>query len=203
LVFQVYNNVTNVIVRITWPKHLLSADSNAILINAHFDSIPSSPGAADDGIGVAVMLELIRALSYGKPLQYPLILLFNGAEEWNHQAAHGFISKHPWASQVKYLMNLESTGSGGRELVFQCNSGQLASIYGNSVPFPQASVMAHELFKAFLYKVASTDWSTLIKYAPKGNHIQGIDTAYVDNGYVYHTSFDTEFIVPSKRGNIF
>lgn len=179
----------------TWPKHLITDTSNAILINAHFDSIPSSSGAADDGVGVAVMLEMIRALSHNdKPLEYPIIFLFNGAEEWNHQGAHGFITQHKWSQQVKYLMNLEATGTGGRELVFQCNSGELAYIYGNSAPYPQASVMAHELFKAILHQVASTDWAFIIKFGPKG--IRGIDTAYVDNGYVYHTSFDDEKTVP-------
>jgi hypothetical protein len=142
------------------------------------------------------MLEMIRALSHGKHLHFPLIFLFNGAEEWAHQGAHGFITQHRWASQIKYLMNLEATGSGGKEMVFQCNSGQLAAIYGANVPFPYASVMAHEVFKALLYRVASSDWRVLLQYSP--NDIQGIDTAYIDNGYVYHTSFDNENIVPSE-----
>ena len=68
------------------------ADSFAVLVNAHFDSIPNSLGAADDGIGVACMLEVVRLLVRGSPLKRKIIMLFNGAEEWNHQAAHGFIT---------------------------------------------------------------------------------------------------------------
>jgi hypothetical protein len=56
--------------------------------------------------------------------------------------------------------------------------------------------MAHELFKNFLHRMASTDWSTLLKYGSLG--IRGLDTAYIQNGYVYHTSFNTADLVPGK-----
>jgi acetylornithine deacetylase/succinyl-diaminopimelate desuccinylase-like protein len=196
---QVYQNVTNVVVRLSWPgskSEKSSTDDFAILLNAHYDSIPGSPGAADDGVGVACMLEALRILAHGPQLRHPVIMLFNGAEESNHQAAHGFITQHTWAPSVKYVLNLEAIGSGGREMVFQCNSGWLANFYGSQAPHPHAAVMAHELFKNFLYRVASTDWSTLIRYGSPG--IRGLDTAYIENGYVYHTSFDTADVVPGK-----
>lgn len=59
------------------------------------------------------------------------------------QAAHGFISQHPWAKSVKYLINLEAIGSGGREIVFQCNSAWMAHFYGRHVPYPRAQVILH------------------------------------------------------------
>ncbi|KAJ1426250.1 hypothetical protein B484DRAFT_397659, partial [Ochromonadaceae sp. CCMP2298] len=101
----------------------------SVLVNAHFDSIPGSPGGADDGVGVACMLEVLRVLTLGPPLTRPVLFLFNGAEESNHQAAHGFVTQHPWAQSVQYVLNLEAIGSGGQELVFQCNSGWLAKFY--------------------------------------------------------------------------
>eukprot|EP00981_Chlorochromonas_danica_P003733 scaffold686_cov177-Ochromonas_danica.AAC.17 len=200
---NVYSNVTNVIARLS-SKNIPST-SSSILVNAHFDSVPGSPGAADDGVGIAIMLELIRVLSTtpagsNSPplLDKPVIFLFNGAEEWVHHGAHGFISQHEWAKDVEYLINLEAIGSGGRELVFQCNSGYIAGLYGDAAPYPQASVLAHELFKHLLYKVASTDWKTFIEYGHQlyGKHVRGVDTAYVDNGYVYHTTFDSIDMIP-------
>ncbi len=129
-----YKNVTNVVVRVSWPdesavgvKEDIDGDNDfAVLINAHFDSIPGSPGAADDGIGIACMIETLRILAHGPRLKHPVILLFIGAEEGNHQAAHGFITQHRWAPQVKYVFNLEAISSGGQEMMFQCNSGWLA-----------------------------------------------------------------------------
>jgi hypothetical protein len=91
---SVYRNVTNVVARLSWAEagkgeipHDQSQPMNlpSILINAHYDSVPGSPGASDDGVGVAVMLELARVLASGPPLQHPVVFLFNGAEESNQQ----------------------------------------------------------------------------------------------------------------------
>lgn len=70
--------MTNVIAKLHWPKLADSDEEFSILINAHYDSIPGSPGASDDGIGVACMLEVIRAMSKGTAMRRPIIFLFNG-----------------------------------------------------------------------------------------------------------------------------
>jgi hypothetical protein len=195
----VYCGITNIAVRLSLKKHDLPSRLSpppSVLINAHFDSFVTSPGGSDDGVGVAVMLETLRLMSGGihadsRPgrLQNPVIFLFNGAEEANQQGSHGFITQHKWAPSVRALINLESIGAGGRELMFQCNSPWLAQVYADSVPFPHSSGIAHELFQLVLWRAAATDWRAFITHGPMG--IAGADTAYVENGYVYHTSFDT------------
>src|SRR4051794_12489467 len=52
----------------------------ALLLNAHYDSPPVGPAAADDGIGVATLLEVGSILKH-RPLKRPVILLFNEGEE--------------------------------------------------------------------------------------------------------------------------
>jgi hypothetical protein len=54
--------------------------SGALLIGAHLDSKPPSPGANDNASGVAVMLELARVLRDADPAQ-PCIFAAFGAEE--------------------------------------------------------------------------------------------------------------------------
>ena len=77
------------IARLSWDDQIKRVGSNevnsAILINAHFDSVPGSPGGSDDGVGVACMLEVARSLGHGPALKNPVVFLFNGAEESNHQ----------------------------------------------------------------------------------------------------------------------
>jgi hypothetical protein len=52
------------------------ATGKAVLLNAHYDSVPVGPGAADDGIGVATLLEVAQVLK-NRPLRRPVMLLFN------------------------------------------------------------------------------------------------------------------------------
>ena len=53
----------------------------AVLLTAHYDAVPRSFGAGDDGVGVAAILETVRALMSGPPLANDLIVLFSDAEE--------------------------------------------------------------------------------------------------------------------------
>lgn len=48
------------------------------------------------------MLEVLRVLSQQhKRLRHSVVFLFNGAEETPLQAAHGFITQHEWAKEVR------------------------------------------------------------------------------------------------------
>ena len=71
----------------------------ALLLNAHYDSTPAGPGAADDGIGVATFLEVAANLRQRPPAQ-PVILLFNEGEEFGLNGAGAFLdgdpSQHEW-----------------------------------------------------------------------------------------------------------
>src|SRR5690606_33726030 len=51
-------NPINIIVKLKG-----SNPSKAVLVMSHYDSQPNSPGAADDGSGVAAMLETMRLLT--------------------------------------------------------------------------------------------------------------------------------------------
>lgn len=76
---SVYRGVQNVVVKLA-PKNVNDTLSY-ILLNSHFDTVPLSPGAGDDGTMVGVMLELLRVLSKRNDLIHPVVFLFNGCEE--------------------------------------------------------------------------------------------------------------------------
>src|SRR5262245_2186092 len=56
-------------------------NTRAVMLCAHYDSFPNSPGASDDGIGVATLLETLRALKSSAPLKNDVIFLFTDGEE--------------------------------------------------------------------------------------------------------------------------
>ena len=64
-------------------------------MDAHYDSMPMTPGAADCGSCVATLLETARALLAGPPLQNDVILVFTDDEELDPMAgADAFVPGH-------------------------------------------------------------------------------------------------------------
>ncbi|XP_040581648.1 endoplasmic reticulum metallopeptidase 1 [Lepeophtheirus salmonis] len=182
-----YREIQNVIVKFESPN---VSSEDALLINCHFDSVPASPGASDDAVSCAIMLELLSILSLSTtPLKNTVIFLFNGAEENILPASHGFITQHIWAEQVRAFINLEACGAGGRELVFQSGPEHpwLIEAYAEAAPYPFASVIGQEVFQSGVIP-GDTDFRIFRDYG----HIPGLDIAYMKNGYVYHTKYDTE-----------
>ena len=181
---HLYENLTNVVVR--YSRRDLPV-KHALMINCHFDSAIGSPAASDDASSCAILLETLRCLSSTPSpslLPYAVIFLFNGAEEMILPAAHGFITQHSWASEIRAFLNLESAGAGGKEIVFQTGPKNpwLPKVYSQAVPYPFASVFAQEIFQAGVVP-SDTDFRIFRDF---GN-IPGIDMAYYVNGYVYHT----------------
>ncbi|XP_063770059.1 endoplasmic reticulum metallopeptidase 1 isoform X2 [Pseudophryne corroboree] len=180
-----YDNITNIAVKFEPAREA----QHAVLANCHFDSVANTPGASDDAVSCAVLLEILASLSSTSvPLKHAIIFLFNGAEENILQGSHGFITQHPWAKMVCAFINLEAAGVGGKELVFQTGPENpwLVQAYAAAAVHPFASVVAQEVFQSGIIP-SDTDFRI---YRDFGN-IPGIDLAFIENGYIYHTKYDT------------
>jgi len=73
--------------------------SRTVLVTGHYDSNFAAPGAGDDGISVAALLEAIRVLHANPPLRNDLLFLFTDGEELGWKGASLFISQYPGAKQ--------------------------------------------------------------------------------------------------------
>ena len=69
--------------------------SRAVLLVAHYDSVPTAAGAADDGSGVAALLEAARAQRAGPPPRNDVIFLFTDGEERGLLGAKHFVQAPP------------------------------------------------------------------------------------------------------------
>lgn len=58
--YKTYVDLTNVVIRIS--DGTPAGKEHALLVNSHVDSTLPSPGAADDGLAVGVMLDCMRVL---------------------------------------------------------------------------------------------------------------------------------------------
>uniref|UniRef100_A0A182QA03 FXNA-like protease n=1 Tax=Anopheles farauti TaxID=69004 RepID=A0A182QA03_9DIPT len=182
-----YRNVQNVVVSVVRRGFF---SGKYLLLNAHFDSAVSSPGAGDDGTMVVVMLELMRLLTQNvttPTLTHGLLFLFNGCEENTMQGAHGFVRGHPLAQSVAAFINLDVAANGGREIMFQSgpNYPFLMAYYRDHVPRPYANTLGEEVFQMGLVP-SFTDYETL---SEQGGW-PGFDFALSSYGYLYHTALD-------------
>ena len=103
----VYDDVACVVARLKGRAE----GKGAVLLNAHIDSAANAPGASDDLLAVGVLLEALRYFATHRPAR-DIIVLINGAEETHQLAAHAFATQHPAAEDVRFVVNLESMGSG-------------------------------------------------------------------------------------------
>lgn len=189
-VHDVYKNIQNIVVRVQ------GQTDHALMLNCHYDSVAGSPGASDDIVMCCIMIEFIRLLSLSEGKQrHSIVFLFNGFEEGALQGAHGFITQHQWAKDVRAFINLESTGSGGREILFQSGPKHdwMVRLYRESVPRPYGNAVAEEMFQLGVIP-SGTDFEIFTGYG----EVPGLDFAYVKDGWRYHTRYDSIDYIPME-----
>lgn len=171
------------------------AEGRALMLVAHYDSAPAGPGAADDGIGVATLLEVAHLLR-GRPLSRPVIFLINEGEELGLLGARVFLERDPAAAEVDTVLNIEARGVTGPAIMFETsrpNAGAIA-LYRAAVSRPVANSLSTDLYGLI---PNSTDvnifrarpW-TILNFAIIGNesryHSAGDDIAALDPASVRH-----------------
>lgn len=115
---RVYRGVQNIIAKLTPADQ--PEPENYFMLSSHFDSVVGSPGAADDGVGVVILFEVLRVLSQlNEKLKHGIIFVWNGSEEFGLQGAHGFIAHHKWANKIRAFINIDGTECEIRELMLQ------------------------------------------------------------------------------------
>ncbi len=100
-------------VRVTDPNLVVrfgSGSGKALLIIAHYDSVPESPGAVDNAAGVAIVLELARKLHAEPPTQ-SVMLAFTAAEEVGLAGAEALAAEY--ADRISFAIALDLIGGDG------------------------------------------------------------------------------------------
>jgi hypothetical protein len=161
-------------------------NDKAILLMAHLDSVPAGPGAADDGSGVATVLETIRALKAELvSSRHPVIALFTDGEEAGLLGATAFVQDARWRDRVGIAINVEARGSNGESLLFQTSAGDgaLIDLYARSTPRAATSSLYGEIYK---FLPNDTDMTPFLNAG-----IAGYNFAFVGEVAHYHTALDT------------
>ncbi|MBS0479381.1 MAG: M20/M25/M40 family metallo-hydrolase [Proteobacteria bacterium] len=157
----------------------------AVLLMAHHDSVWGSPAAADDGAGVASILETVRAIrAQGQPARDLMVLLTDG-EELGLEGAKAFFARDPRRARVGVIVNLETRGGGGRASMFETGSdnGAMMALFGRSVARPVATSLS-----VFIYQKLpnSTDYTIAKKLGAPG-----FNFAFIGRPALYHSPLAT------------
>jgi len=177
-------------------------DQSPIILGAHYDGVPGTPGADDNATGVAVLLELARSL-VNQPARYPVQLIAFDLEEYGMLGSQDyaeslFQAKNP----VRLMLSLEMLGYCTQEPNSQQypsdllkkiypNQGNFIGLIGNLPTLPDLLHFAHHIRKAGV----PSQW---LPAGMKGNLIQATrlsdHSPFWDRGYRAIMVTDTAFM---------
>jgi len=178
-------NTQNILARIKG-----TGNGKAVMLLSHYDSNPhSSLGASDAGSGVVVILEGIRAfLAKNTFPKNDIIIGFTDAEELGLLGANAFVNHHPWAKDVKLVLNFEARGSGGPSyLLLETNGGNknlIEAFQKTNTTRPVGNSLMYSI-----YKMLPND-TDLTVFREHGD-IEGFNFAFIGDHFDYHTSQDS------------
>jgi hypothetical protein len=160
------------------------AGGGAVLVAAHYDSVPAGPGAGDDGAGVSATLEIAAQLR-GRTFKKPVIFLLTDGEEVGLLGAVSFVRSDPLAKDVALAINMEARGTGGPAIMFQTsspNGREIAALAANS-PRTIANSLAADIYRTLPNDTDATEFL--------GKKWDVLNFAFISPLARYHTPLDT------------
>ena len=161
--------------------------TGSVLMAAHYDTVPLSPGANDDSSGVATLLETARSLTATSPLRNDVIVLFTDAEEPGQfrYGARFFVANYESTDDVRLVLNFEALGHTGPSIMFETAPGNSWLIEGLTQGAPDPVAFS---FMSDLYRLVAKGGTDFAAFEEAG--INGLNFAYSFERTVYHTSLD-------------
>jgi hypothetical protein len=171
--------VTNII------AEAVPGTGKAVVLMAHSDSVAAGPGAGDDGSGVAILLETIRALK-ARHLSgtHPVTAIFTDGEENGLLGASLFLRDPARRDTIGAVINVEARGNQGPSYLFQTSKGNgpLIALYARGLQRYATSSLYSEIYK---YLPNDTDLTPVLAAG-----IPGYNFAFIGNVAHYHTPLD-------------
>ena len=176
--------VQNVVARLAGRAVPGAPTPKAVMLSAHYDSVPSGPGVSDDLTGVAAILEVARLMKAGPPPANPVIFLIDDGEEAGLLGAEAFV-RTPAAKEVGVVINLEARGTSGPGLMFQTHqaNGAWIPLLSKALSRPVASSVFVSIYERL---PNDTDYSVF-----KREGMPGFNFALIGDAEHYHSPLDS------------
>jgi hypothetical protein len=154
-----------------------------VLLLAHHDSVPAAQGAADDGSGIATLLELARIFTQHPP-RHDVLLLFDDGEEIGLLGAELFVKRFPDLRAIRAVVNLEARGTSGPSMLFETSgeSARFAELARRALERPVTSSLSVAVYRRL---PNDTDLSVFSRHG-----VPGANFAFIGDVSRYHTPDD-------------
>ena len=165
-------------------SRLPNPNEPALLMVAHYDSALAGPGAADNGLGVAALVEFARSSWLRRRSDSNVIVLLTDAEEWGGKGAEAFLRLSPLAARVTAVVNLDSLGSNGPLIAYDLGTGPTSDVarWISAAPGVNSAATLQGLYALM------PNTTDLSQFTAAG--IPGVSLGYVLGDAQYHRSGD-------------
>ncbi|HEY2406037.1 MAG TPA: M20/M25/M40 family metallo-hydrolase [Polyangiaceae bacterium] len=159
------------------------AQSGALMLAAHYDSVAAGPGAADDGAGIATLLEIARSLQQA-PAKHAVLFLFTDGEELGGLGARLFVERFSGLHGISAVINVEARGTTGPGILFETTepNSELIARYASTASHPLSNSAAYTVYKAL---PNDTDLTIF-----RNHGLSGYNFAFIGGPARYHTAID-------------
>lgn len=167
------------------------ARAETLLITAHYDSVPAGPGASDDGIGMAAVLEVARAIR-GEHFGNTIRFLLTDGEEAGLIGAEATAQDPEQLHGAAAVINVEDRGTSGPSFMFETSRHNkwLIAILARALPRPSTSSLFYQVYDMLPNDTDLTVFKRL--------GLAGINFAAIGHVAHYHTPLDNlEHVRPS------
>jgi hypothetical protein len=156
---------------------------DALILAAHYDSVPAGPGVSDDGVGMAAIVETAHALR-NEHFRNPIVYLVTDAEEVALLGAEGFVADPNLLRGAAAVINVEARGTNGPSFLFETSRGNiwLSRIIARSLPRPSTSSLYYDI-----YELLPND-TDLTVFKRVG--LAGLGFGHIGRPFHYHTPLD-------------
>ncbi len=189
-------NTENIVVRVP------GKTDDTMMLTAHYDSAVDfektadgrwdpkpgvSSGAADDGYGVATIIETLRAIKAdGRTPERSLLIVITDAEELNLLGAMNEMLHHRADyDNVDLIVNIEARGTSGPAVMFETSdtNASATEFFLKNAPRPFATSLMPAVYRMM---PNGTDLSIYLKEG-----FTGLNFASIGNSENYHTTSDS------------
>lgn len=179
----------NVIVHI--PANAETATNEAVMVMAHYDSVPMGQGAADDALACSTMLEAIRyyldRMQNGYTIENDLVFCFVNGEEYGLYGSEAFMNEfdgfNSLVERINFAINLEARGTSGTQIMFETADDNYNTV----------KLFCEVNKNLFTCSVATRIYGMMPNGTDFSNlktHYQGVNMANIGGGENYHTQND-------------